>query len=170
MGHLMPFNLHTFAMFGVIVMGTTMMILRIRATKRPTSLKKILIPPLGMSTGFLMFLFPPFRIPLSWAFLAFAAGAIFFSIPLIRTSKLEVVNNEIYLKQSPAFVLILGILLLIRLSLHSYIEQHISLPQTGGLFFILAFGMLLPWRLAMAYKYKKLEKEIKQTSKETASE
>ncbi|MGW9129179.1 CcdC protein domain-containing protein, partial [Paenibacillus chitinolyticus] len=31
--------------------------------------------------------------------------------------------------------------------------------QTGGLFFLLAFGMLVPWRIAMLYMYRQLTKK-----------
>jgi len=30
------------------------------------------------------------------------------------------------------------------------------------MFFLLAFGMIITWRFAMLYKYKKLEKELKE--------
>lgn len=138
------------------------MFIRLRATKKPTSVKKILIPPLGMSTGFFMFLYPPVHIPLLWAFLAFVAGAIFLAIPLIKTSQFHIVDNHIYLKPSKAFVFLLILLLIVRLTLHSYIEQYISLYQTAGLFFILAFGMLLPWRIAMYFQYRKFNRQLKE--------
>lgn len=169
MGHIIPFNLNVIAMVMLIVMGTSMVILRIRATKKPTNAKKILIPPLGMSTGFLMFLFPPTRIPWSWAVLAFLVGMIFLAIPLIITSRFHIVDGEIYLKKSRAFVFILLILLSVRIGLHSYIEQHISIMETAGLFFILAFGMLLPWRLAMYQQYRKLAKQIDSEPQKTIS-
>jgi membrane protein CcdC involved in cytochrome C biogenesis len=152
--------MHIVAPLGAFLMATMVILLRLRATKKPTSAKKIIIPPLGMSTGFLMFLFPPFHIPWSWAILSFLCGALFLSIPLIKTSKFQIINDQIYLKRSRAFVLILVVLLVIRLSLHSYIEQHISIYQTGAIFFILAFGMLLPWRLVMYYQYKQVEKQL----------
>lgn len=160
MGNMIPFDLRTIITAGVIMMALTVMTLRIRATKKPTSAKKILIPPLGMSTGFLMFVVPMTRIPWSWAAIAFLCGAIFLAIPLILTSNFEVIDQKIYLKRSRAFIFILLALLIIRLSLHSYIEKYISVPQTAGIFFILAFGMLLPWRLAMYMKYKKFERNL----------
>lgn len=169
MGHIIPFHLNAIFLVMVVVMGTTMAILRIRAAKKPTNAKKILIPPLGMSTGFLMFLYPPTRIPWSWAAIAFLAGALFFAIPLILTSKFHIVDDEIYLKRSPAFVVILLLLLTLRISLHSYIEQHISIMETAGLFFILAFGMLLPWRLAMYFDYRKLNKQLMEQKEKSTS-
>lgn len=155
-----PFNLHILAPFAAFAMASMVIVLRLRAIKKPTNAKKILLPPLGMSTGFLMFLYPPTHIPWSWALIAFAAGAIFLSLPLIKTSKFQVVGHEIYLKRSRAFIAILIALFVLRLSLHSYIEQHISIFQTASLFFILAFGMLLPWRLAMYMEFRKLRKKL----------
>lgn len=156
---LFPTLLQVLAPIVALVMATVLIVLRLRATKKPTNTIKILLPPLGMSTGFFMFIYPPTHIPWSWAIISFIAGTIFFAIPLIKTSKLQVIGNDVYLKHSPAFAVILVVLLIVRFSLHQYIEQYISMFQTASLFFILAFGMLLPWRLAMYMKYKKLKKK-----------
>lgn len=149
----------------VLIVITTMavlaMLIRMKSIQKPTSAKKILLPPLGMSTGFVMFLYPKTHIPLSWAILAFVAGAIFLAIPLIMTSQFQIIENHIYLKPSRAFFYLLVLLLIVRLSLHTYIEQFISLYQTAGLFFMLAFGMLLPWRIAMYIQYKKFNQQLK---------
>jgi membrane protein CcdC involved in cytochrome C biogenesis len=111
-----------------------------------------------MSSGFMMFLYPPMRFPVQWGFIDFIAGAIFFSIPLILTSKFEQVGNSIYLRRSKAFIVILLIILLVRLLLHGYVEQWVTISQTAAMFFVLAFGMLLPWRIAMYLQYSKLKK------------
>lgn len=145
-----------------ITMAITAIIVRMKAIKKPTSIKKILLPPLGMSTGFMMFLYPKTHVPFSWAILAFLAGAIFLAIPLIKTSQFQIVGNDIYLKPSKAFTFLLIFLLIVRLSLHTYIEQYISLYQTAGLFFTFAFGMLLPWRIAMYFQYKKFDRRLKE--------
>lgn len=142
-------------------MALTFVVIRLRAAKKPTSAKKIILPPIAMSTGFLMFLYPPTRIPFSWGIIAFLAGAVFFSYPLIRTSQFHIVGDDIYLKRSKAFVFILLGLLLLRLGLHTYVEEHISIPQTGAVFFILAFGMILPWRVAMYLQYRRLLKQTR---------
>lgn len=149
-----------FAIF--ITMAIIMLIIRFKAIKKPTSVKKILLPPIGMSTGFIMFLYPPVHIPWTWAGLAFLAGAIFLAIPLIKTSHFQIVGKDVYLKPSKTFMFLLVFLLVIRLTLHSYLEQYISLYQTAGLFFIFAFGMLLPWRIAMFIQYKKFLQQIEQ--------
>ena len=139
----------------IIVVGAIAVIfIRLHAARKPTSARKILIPPLGMATGFLMFIVPLMRIPLTYAIIAFLFGSLF-SIPLITTSKMLRQDGDVYLKRSPAFIIVLLALLVIRLALHTFIEQYITVPQTGAIFFILAFGMLLPWRLVMYGRYRK---------------
>jgi membrane protein CcdC involved in cytochrome C biogenesis len=138
--------------------GLAIVALRVRSTRKPTTMRKILIPPLGMSTGFLMFVVPQTHIPWLWGIAAFAAGALFFAAPLISTSKMEFVGDDVYLRRSKAFFFIILILLAIRLVLHNYVEQYVTVMQTAALFFLLAFGMLVPWRLAMASKFRKLHR------------
>ena len=142
-----------------ILSGFAVAFLRLRASNRPTNLRKIIIPPLGMSTGFLMFVAPFMRVPWLWALGAFAAGALLFAYPLIRTSKLERSGGEIVLKRSKTFIFIILFLLVIRLLLHEEIQQYVTIPQTGALFFVLAFGMILVWRLAMLRSFLKLQRE-----------
>lgn len=145
-----------------ITMAVIALIIRMKSIKKPTSVKKILLPPLGMSTGFIMFLYPKTHIPISWAILAFLAGAVFLAIPLIKTSQFQIIDNDIYLKPSKAFAFLLIFFLVVRLSLHTYIEQYINLYQTAGLFFTFAFGMLLPWRIAMYFQYRKFYQKLKE--------
>lgn len=163
----LPINPQMVVFGGFVIMALTVMIFRMQAMKRPTSVKKILIPPLGMSTGFVMFLYPPVHIPLTWALLAFAAGAIFLAIPLIKTSQFQIIEDDIYLQPSKAFMFLILFLLIVRLVLHSFIEQYISLYQTAGVFFILAFGMLLPWRVAMYFQYKKCRMQLQESQMHT---
>ncbi|HEX7057405.1 MAG TPA: cytochrome c biogenesis protein CcdC [Bacilli bacterium] len=158
MNHPGAINLQLFASIGAAFMALMVIIVRIRASRKPTSVMKIVMPTVGMSTGFFMFFYEPMRIPFSWALTAFLVGAVLFSYPLIRTSKFHVVAGKIYVKRSKSFVFILLGLLILRILLHDIIEQYISLEQTGALFFVLAFGMLLPWRIAMLVNYIKLYK------------
>lgn len=136
--------------------GMAVIVLRLRASNKPTSAKKIIMPPLGMATGFLMFAVPAMRIPWTWGIAAFLVGAICFSYPLIRTSKFEVDGGEIYLKRSNMFIVVIIGLLIMRLILHDVVEQYVSISQSASIFFILAFGMLLPWRAAMLMQFQKL--------------
>lgn len=141
---------------GFIIIALSFLFIRLRGSTKPVSLKKIIIPPIGMSTGFLMFLYPPMRIPWEWAVGAFLIGAVFLSLPLIKTTKFVEVDGDIFAKRSKSFVFILIGLLILRISLHNYIEHIISVEQTGSIFFILAFGMILPWRAAMFVQYRNM--------------
>lgn len=139
-----------------LVGGALVMAWRIRETQTPVTATKLLVPPLAMSTGFAMFLAPQMRVPWTWAVCAFAAGALLFSYPLIHTSKMVRQGDVILMQRSRAFLFILVGLAVLRLALRQYVEQHVSMTQTAALFFILAFGMLLPWRVAMFVAYRGL--------------
>lgn len=142
-----------------IVMGTLVMTVRARSAKKPASAKKIILPPLFMSTGALMFVFEYFRVAPLQIVEAFSVG-LFFSIVLIWTSRFEVKDGDIYLKQSKAFVFILVGLLIVRLIAKIILSSTIHIGELSGMFWILAFGMIVPWRIAMFVQYKKLEKTI----------
>jgi len=143
-----------------VFMAVTMIFVRLRAAKRPASVKKIILPPLFMSTGAFMFIVPEFRVALPEVFEALAVGVVF-SLFLIKTSKFEIKGSDIYLIPSRAFIFILFGLLVVRTVIKLIIGSHISLQETSGLFFLLAFGMIISWRLAMLYKYKKLERKLR---------
>jgi Membrane protein involved in cytochrome C biogenesis len=147
-------------LLGSLLAGVAVIIVRLKAASKPTSLRKIIAPPLGMATGFLMFVVPDTRIPWLWALAAFAVGAVFFAYPLIATSRFEVKDGRIYLKRSKIFVVIIVALLAVRVLLHDVVDAYVTIPQSAGLFFLLAFGMLLPWRLAMWKGYAVVEKQI----------
>ncbi|HWK21520.1 MAG TPA: cytochrome c biogenesis protein CcdC [Ureibacillus sp.] len=141
------------------LMGTFVMLVRIRSQKKPVNAKKILIPPIAMSSGGLMFLFEPFRVTPLEILEAVAVGVVFSTI-LIATSNFEVRDEEIYMKRSKAFFFILASLLILRVLMKIYLSDSIDVAQLGGMFWILAFSMLWPWRLAMLFRYKKIEKTI----------
>ncbi|TCT26662.1 membrane protein CcdC involved in cytochrome C biogenesis [Melghiribacillus thermohalophilus] len=142
-----------------MIMGTTMVFIRMKAAKKPASVKKIILPPLFMSTGLLMFLFPLFRITWMQVIEAFSVG-VAFSVFLILTSSFEVKGKDIYLKPSKAFIFILFGLLLFRIVLKTIIGQSISVGTTSGMFFILAFGMIISWRIAMLIKFLRLKRDL----------
>lgn len=139
-------------------MGILVTTLRAKSAKRPASVKKILLPPLFMSTGALMFVFPFFRVTLAQLGEALLAG-ILFSIVLIWTSKFEYKDGEIYLKQSKAFIFILIGLLIIRVVGKIVLSSTIDVGALSGMFWILAFGMIVPWRIAMFIQFKKIQKQ-----------
>jgi membrane protein CcdC involved in cytochrome C biogenesis len=51
---------------------------------------------------------------------------------------------------------ILLALLAVRLAARSWVERYIDTVQTGSLLFLLASGMLLPWRIVMYLRYRSL--------------
>jgi membrane protein CcdC involved in cytochrome C biogenesis len=144
---------------GAVCMAIFAMFIRMKSAKKPASAKKIILPPLFMSTGALMFLFPMFRVtPLEIAE-AVAIGMLF-SILLIKTSAFEIRDNQIYLKRSKAFIFILIGLLVLRIVMKYFLSSSIDVGQLGGMFWILAFAMIVPWRVAMYMNYRKLYNEL----------
>lgn len=141
-----------------ICMGFFVLFIRMKAQKKPVSGKKIILPPLFMSTGALMFLFPFFRVTLGELLEALTVGMLF-SILLIKTSKFEIRDNDIYLKRSKAFAFILIGLLIFRIAAKSLLSASIDYGSLSGMFWILAFGMIVPWRIAMYLQYRKLYQE-----------
>ena len=129
---------------------------RVRESMRPINTVRIVMPPLGMSTGFCMFFYPPTRIPLLWAAGAFLMGALVFSFPLVKTSKLRREGDVVMLKRSPAFLWILLGLVAVRIALRTYVGRYIDPLQTASLFFVLAFGMISVWRVRMLFEYRRL--------------
>ena len=129
---------------------------RIQEGRRAVTSSKILIPPLGMATGFCMFLVPAFRVPWTWALVSFAIGALLLAYPLIRTSRLAWDGDTVMMRRSPVFFIVVVALAVIRFAAKEYFDKMMSLEQTAGLFFILAFGMILRWRVSMYLEYRDL--------------
>jgi membrane protein CcdC involved in cytochrome C biogenesis len=129
---------------------------RLRETRRAVSLKKILIPPLGMATGFSMFFVPAFRIPWAWAGLAFAIGALALAWPLLLTTRLERQGDAVMMKRSSAFLVVLLGLAVVRFAARGYFDTILTGEQTAGIFFILAFGMIVVWRAKLLVDFRRL--------------
>lgn len=134
---------------------------RMREGRSPMTVPKLLIPPLGMSTGLAMFAWPPARVPLTWAVLALALGALVLALPMVHTSRLEISDGQIFVRRSAAFLWVLLGLVVVRLATRVYVEQYLSLFQTGALFYLLAFGMVVRWRLGMFMEYRRLEARLR---------
>nr|WP_304220200.1 cytochrome c biogenesis protein CcdC [Fredinandcohnia onubensis] len=133
--------------------------LRAKSAQKPASVKKIILPPVFMSTGALMFVNPMFRVTPLEVLEAVVVGMLF-SILLIKTSSFEIRENDIYMKRSKAFIYILVGLLVIRIVLKSVLSTSIDFGELSGMFWILAFAMIVPWRIAMYVKYKKLASSL----------
>jgi len=139
-----------------LVAAVLILVWRLRESGRPVSALSILIPPLGMSTGFSMFLAPDYRVSWMWAIGAFASGALLLAIPLMRSTTLARQGDTIVMQRSRAFLGILLGLVALRLLLRNYVGHILPARQTAGVFFILAFGMIVRWRAWMWLEYQKL--------------
>ncbi len=142
-----------------VCMAVAVMFIRIKSSAKPATAKKIILPPIFMSTGALMFFVPMFRVT-GAEFLEAITVGMFFSIFLIKTSKFEIRGNEIYLKRSKAFVFILIGLLVLRIGMKTILSSSIDYGSLSGMFWILAFGMIVPWRVAMYLSFRKMSKQL----------
>ncbi|WP_349421276.1 CcdC protein domain-containing protein [Staphylococcus felis] len=152
----------TYLVFSILiafVMGAGVIVVRMKAQKYPVNEKKIILPPFFMATGALMYIFPYFRLTGSEIIESIVIGILFSSV-LIMTSHFEVKDSDIYLKKSKAFPIVLISLLVIRTILKVFIGSSIDAGELAGMFFLLAFSMLLPWRVAMLLRYKKIKNSL----------
>jgi len=129
---------------------------RVREGRTAVTLKKIVMPPIGMATGFCMFIAPMCRIPFLWGLAAFLIGAIVLAVPLLLTSDLHYQNGVIMMKRSSAFFAVIIVLAIVRYAARSYFDRFMTLEQTGALFYLLAFGMILRWRAKLYFAYRAL--------------
>src|ERR1700691_2714034 len=143
--HISPVTSAVTSIFGALAV----LAWRIREGRSAVTLKKILIPPAGMATGFCMFIVPAFRIPWLWALAAFLIGAIFLAWPLLATSRLHREGDSIIMKRSSMFLVVIIVLAAVRILARNYFDRLLTVEQTGALFFVLAFGMILRWRANM---------------------
>ena len=142
-----------------VLMALGVFAIRMKASKKPATVKKIILPPFFMSTGALMYVFEPFRLSGTEIIEAILLG-MFFSIFLIMTSRFEIKDEQIYIKRSKAFVFVLLGLIVVRTLLKFILSSSIDVGEIGGMFFLIAFSMIVPWRAAMYYQYKKLERNM----------
>ena len=144
------------AILGSVIGLLAVLVWRVREARGAVSLKKIIIPPLGMATGFSMFFVPAFRVPWTWAAVALLIGAVALAYPLLLTSRLVRQGDVILMQRSNAFFTVILALAAIRLLARGYFDTLLSVEQTGALFYLLAFGMIVRWRLSMLLEYRKL--------------
>jgi membrane protein CcdC involved in cytochrome C biogenesis len=154
-----PMNYVVVSSIGAVFMGFFVLFVRMKAAKKPTNAKKIILPPIFMSSGALMYVAPEFRLTPMEIGEAIIVGMLF-SILLIKTSNFEIRDNDIYLKRSKAFIYILVGLLILRLVLKAILSTTIDIGQLSGMFFLLAYSMIVPWRVAMYRSYMKLYREL----------
>lgn len=144
------------AVAGSIIGLIGVLVWRVKEAQSAVSIKKIVIPPLGMATGFSMFIVPAFRIPFLWAAIAFLIGAIGLAYPLLLTSRLVRQGDVVMMQRSHAFFTVILALAAIRLLARGYFDKLLTVQQTGALFFVLAFGMIVRWRMQMFLEYRRL--------------
>ena len=63
------------------------------------------------------------------------------------------------MQRSTAFFTVILVLAAIRILARSYFDTFLTVEQTGALFFVLAFGMIVRWRLRMLLEYRGLVAE-----------
>src|SRR5699024_7198937 len=112
-------------------MAIAMIFVRAKAARKPVTPKKIILPPVFMSSGALMFVFPAFRLSLLEITEAVIVG-ILFSILLIKSTKFDIKQQNIYLIPSKGFILILLGLLVVRIVIKLIIGSVISFEETSG--------------------------------------
>jgi membrane protein CcdC involved in cytochrome C biogenesis len=154
-------HLHVLSLISSIVGAVAVMIWRVSETRRPVTTRKIVIPPMGMATGFGMFAVPVYRVPWTWAGAAFLTGALLLAYPLIRSSRLVRSGDMIMLQRSNAFFAVLIVLAGIRLAGREYFDTLLTIQQTAALFFVLAFGTILRWRTQMLFEYRALASQAR---------
>lgn len=141
---------------GSIVGLLVILVWRVREGRTAVTAKKLLMPPLGMATGFSMFIVPAFRVPWTWGIAAFLLGAIAFAYPLLLTSSLRRDGDTIMMKRSGAFFAVVIVLFAIRYLARGYFDKILSIEQTGAIFYLLAFGMIVRWRAHLYSAYRQL--------------
>lgn len=129
---------------------------RVREGRTAVTMKKIVMPPIGMATGFCMFFVPQCRVPFLWGLGAFLTGAVVLAFPLLLTSDLHLQNGVVMMKRSSAFFSVIIVLAVVRYLARGYFDRFLSLEQTGSLFYLLAFGMILRWRVSMLLEYRRV--------------
>jgi membrane protein CcdC involved in cytochrome C biogenesis len=154
--HLPPGTSILISLAGLIAVITW----RLREVRTAVSIRKIVIPPLGMATGFCMFFIPAFRIPWAWACLAFLIGYVALAWPLVLTTRLIRIGNAIMMKRSSAFLIVIFVLAAIRFLARGYFDTIITVQQSAALFFVLAFGMILRWRTKLMIDFRKLTADV----------
>jgi membrane protein CcdC involved in cytochrome C biogenesis len=152
-------NLVIASSIGAVGMATLALFVRMKAAKKPATIKKIILPPVFMSSGAMMYFSPQFRLTPMEILESIVVGMLF-SILLIKTSSFEIRDEDIYLKRSKAFFFILMGLFVVRLIAKSILSSTIDFGQLSGMFFLLAYCMIVPWRVAMYVKFKKLYNQL----------
>ena len=60
------------------------------------------------------------------------------------------------MKRSSAFFVVIIVLAVVRYFARGFFDRFLTLEQTGALFYLLAFGMILRWRAKLFFAYRTL--------------
>ena len=123
--------LRELSLLASLVGASGVLVWRVQEGRTAVTAKKILIPPIGMASGFCMFLVPDFRFPLLWAACAFLLGAVVFAYPLLRTSRLVRDGEVIMMQRSNIFFVVVIALAAIRILAHSTIDRFVDVRADG---------------------------------------
>ena len=145
-----------FSIISGLIMGSIVYFIRMKSTKKPMSIRKIVLPPIMMSTGALMYIYEPFRLSSLEIVESIVLGLVF-SVILIVTTKFEVRDDDIYLIQNKLFPIILVSLLVIRTVIKWLLSETFDPMTLAGMFFLVGFSMIVPWRISMYFKYQNLK-------------
>ena len=74
--------------------------------------------------------------------------------PLVRSSRLYLTDGAVMVQRSRAFLAILLGLAALRIGLRDYVGHLLPPRETASIFFLLAFGMIVRWRLWMYLRYR----------------
>ncbi|SDD77952.1 Membrane protein CcdC involved in cytochrome C biogenesis [Paenibacillus sp. UNCCL117] len=130
---------------------------RMKAASRPIRGKgyRLLLPLLFLSFGLLGLFNPQLVLSTKEVILSLLCGAVL-SVPMIMTTNYERRDDGfIYAKRSKAFMVVLVALIALRLALRSYLSG-LDPAELGMLFYLIAVGYIVPWRVASYLKYRKL--------------
>jgi membrane protein CcdC involved in cytochrome C biogenesis len=64
------------------------------------------------------------------------------------------------MKRSSPFLAVILVLAAVRFFARGYFDAILTAQQTAGIFFILAFGMILIWRAKMLVDYRRLKADL----------
>jgi len=64
------------------------------------------------------------------------------------------------MRRSSAFLLVILVLAAVRLFARGYFDAILTAQQTAGIFFILAFGMIVIWRAKMLVDFRRLTADL----------
>ncbi|WP_438447320.1 CcdC protein domain-containing protein [Gorillibacterium sp. sgz5001074] len=145
-------------LYSIVIAVAALVLLRyVRTTYRPIrgSGLRILLPIIFMTPGLMLIGNPEVHSP-AWMWTAALALGGLLSLPLIFTTGYEIrANGHVYAKPSVWFLVAFAAVLVIRFILRSELDGLD--PQTkAALFMTVAFGYILPWRIASYVKFRKV--------------